>query len=258
MKQEKVDVVIPTYNQTHLLLEAVNSCMEQTWPVNKIIIVDDGSDEGVRKWIAERFAENSRINLIFSDHTGLPALGRQRGVSVSRAEWIAFLDADDTWHPMKIELQLELAEEKQLNFIYTNASVVIDDKEGSSLLKHLPKRLNFLKLARTNWVINSSVLVRRRVLDQVGYATSNRVRGAEDYATWLRVACYTQMKGIDENLTKYRILENSLSKSEAFDPGIYAYVDFLLWTKTRKDIWKLKLRFMRIIVLMRVIYQYGI
>jgi teichuronic acid biosynthesis glycosyltransferase TuaG len=258
MKQEKVDVVIPTYNQTNLLLEAVTSCMEQTCPVNKIIIVDDGSDEEVRNWITETFAENPRINLVFKDHTGLPSIGREEGVSHSQAEWIAFLDADDTWHPKKIELQLIFAANKKVDFVYTNASIFKDGEEDSSLFKHLPKRLNFFKLARTNWVINSSVMIRRRSLNQVGYATSNRVRGAEDYATWLRVVCYTEMRGIDENLTRYRILENSLSKSEKFDPGVYAYIDFLLWTKTRTDIWVSKLRFMRVLVLLRVIYQYGI
>ena len=258
MKPEKIDVVIPTYNQTDLLLEAVNSCNEQTWPVNKIFIVDDGSDERVKKWLVDTFSDSGHIKLIFNDHTGLPALGRALGVSHSQAEWIAYLDADDTWHPMKIELQMKLAIEKEVDFIYTNASTVIDGAEGASLFNYLPKRLNFLNLARTNWVVNSSVLIRRRTLEQVGYATSKRVRGAEDYATWLRVACYSRMMGIDKNLTRYRILENSLSRSETFDPRVYAYVDFLLWTKTRTDIRQSRLKMMRFLVLLRVIHQYGI
>jgi glycosyltransferase involved in cell wall biosynthesis len=226
---ESIDVVIPTFNETDNLLVAVLSCKAQTHPINRIIIVDDGSDEFTKRWLEEKFLDDPQIELVLNSHSGLPSTGRQIGISRSSAEWIAFLDADDSWIPTKIALQLETAKKENWDFVCTNASILSNADTNIYLLPKIPREISFKNLVGTNYVINSSVIVRRKLLIRVGYATSPRVRAVEDYATWLRVATIAKLGSIDAPLTRYRISPNSIRSKDQSDPRVHAFADFLLW-----------------------------
>ena len=159
MKQNLlIDVVIPTYNQTTLLLKAINSCKQQTYQLNRIWVIDDGSNSEVVAWLEELFHSDEQVEIVLMEHTGLPGAARELGLTKSTAEWIAFLDADDFWHDEKIERQVEVIISKQAKFVYTNAMSVFDDEETEPLFESLPKLLKFRELVRTNWIVNSSVL----------------------------------------------------------------------------------------------------
>lgn len=88
-------VVVPTYNRATLVRRAVESVLEQSVPPREIIVVDDGSTDDTRE-VLESFGE--RIRYVRQDNAGCSA-ARNRGVRESDAEWIAFLDSDDTWAP---------------------------------------------------------------------------------------------------------------------------------------------------------------
>ena len=267
---QTVDVVIPTYENYKMLTEAINSCKNQSYPISQIIIVDDGSGESIRKSLYEEYENDPLVKLIFSPHSGLPGVARAIGIQNSTAGWIAFLDSDDTWEPSKIELQLNLATKSKASLIYTNAKVFGEKGEGGNLLTHLPTNLSFRQLVTSNLIINSSVLVRREVFSKsLTYATSLRVRAAEDYATWLRVKTNHKFAGIDLPLTNYRISETSIRKENDHDPRIYALADFIMWTLwqssdalstfrlLRKTIIYSKFRLLRRIVLKEMRRSYG-
>jgi len=229
--KETVDVVIPTYENYEMLKEAVNSCKNQTHPLNRIIIVDDGSSESIRKSLEIEYRDDHSVELIFVPHTGLPGVARAVGIQNSTAEWVAFLDSDDSWEQSKIEVQLKIAAQSQASLIYTNARVFGKNEEAGNLLPHLPTSLKFRQLAKTNMIINSSVLVKRNVFtESLNYATSLRVRAAEDYATWLRIKTKYKFAGVDLPLTNYRISETSIRKENNHDPRIYALADFVMWS----------------------------
>lgn len=228
---QTVDVIIPTYENCKMLIEAVNSCKNQSHPISQIIIVDDGSSESIRKSLEQEYENDLAVKLIFAPHSGLPGVARAIGIENSTAEWIAFLDSDDTFEPSKIELQLNLAAKSKASLIHTNAKVFGEKGEGGNLLPHLPASLSFRELAKSNLIINSSVLVRRQVFSKsLTYATSLRVRAAEDYATWLRIKSKYNFAGIDLPLTNYRISETSIRRENDHDPRIYALADFIMWT----------------------------
>ena len=234
---QTVDVVIPTYENCKMLTEAVNSCKKQSHPVSQIIVVDDGSSESIRKTLEQEYENDPIVKLIFVPHSGLPGVARDIGIQNSTASWIAFLDSDDTWEPSKIELQLNLASKSQASLIYTNAKVFGEKSEGGNLLTHLPTNLTFRQLVKSNLIVNSSVLVRREVFNKsLTYATSLRVRAAEDYATWLRVRSKHKFAGIDSPLTNYRISETSIRKENDHDPRIYALADFVMWTMQQNSV----------------------
>ncbi len=95
-----VSVVIPAYNSQEFIGEAICSVLAQTLRVSEIIVVDDGSSDRTAE-----LAEQSGAFVIRQDHGGI-SVARNAGIRAAKHEWIAFLDADDTWEPQKIEYQL--------------------------------------------------------------------------------------------------------------------------------------------------------
>ena len=229
---EKVDVVIPTYQEKERLLSAVKSVENQDFPVNKIFVVDDGSDQETVAFLESNLAKNPSITLIKLEHSGLPGLCRRVGVENSNADWIAFLDADDEWIPSKTSMQLQHAREASAALICSNAWSV----EGNKVSKFFSNPAIFLRpitprLASRNLIINSSVMVRRQALAQIGiYCDSMDVRGVEDYATWLRVSTIGKIVGLGEPLLYYRVSPDGLSKNSN-GTQLTALTNFLRWSK---------------------------
>jgi glycosyltransferase involved in cell wall biosynthesis len=101
-----VAVVIPCYNASRVIGRALASVMEQSDPPREIVVVDDGSDDcAVTQAIVAGMHGKIPIEMISLRVNRGASVARNRGVARSRAEYIAFLDADDVWHPRKIELQ---------------------------------------------------------------------------------------------------------------------------------------------------------
>lgn len=109
MTPNLVSVIIPTYNRSQLLVEAVESCLNQTYSNIEIIIIDDGSLDNTEKQI-NYFLQNdwSNKNFIYikQNNAGASA-ARNLGIKESKGEYIQFLDSDDLLFPGKIEQQLK-------------------------------------------------------------------------------------------------------------------------------------------------------
>lgn len=251
----EVDVVIPSFNQTTLLYAAVSSCKQQTFQINKIIIVDDGSIPEVSKDNRKTFQGDEQVLYIENVHTGLPGISRRMGIEAVTSKWVAFLDSDDLWAPNKIERQLDLASRTNADLIYTNATN-FGQIEGV-FHQEMPTSLQFNQLVRTNYIINSSVLVKREMLIRVGYADSPRLRAVEDYATWLRIAAVGKLVGLDESLTSYRVADGTIRSQDIEDPRIHALADFLMWSQSADMIPLRELRKFKKSVVKMIERQYG-
>src|SRR5689334_19281127 len=117
----RTSVVIPAYNYGRYLGRAIDSALAQTRPVDEIIVVDDGSTDNTRE-VAESFGE--RIIYVYQKNKGLSA-ARNTGIRKATGDWVAFLDADDWWHPDKIKRQLEAAsKDPEIGLVYTASWVV--------------------------------------------------------------------------------------------------------------------------------------
>jgi len=103
----KVTVVVPTYNYGRFVCEAIDSILCQTYRDFEIVVVDDGSTDDTRERL-RRYG--SQIRYIHQANRGSSA-ARNTGIREARGEYVALLDADDTWTPNKLETQLHFAEE---------------------------------------------------------------------------------------------------------------------------------------------------
>ena len=98
----KISAVIPAYNSAAFISDALASIRHQTFPVDEIIVVDDGSTDNIEEVVR---SIDPGIVYITQKNQG-PSAARNRGIEAATGDWIAFLDADDQWTPHKIKNQL--------------------------------------------------------------------------------------------------------------------------------------------------------
>lgn len=101
-----VSILIPAYNAERWIVETIKSALRQTWPNKEIIVVDDGSTDQTLA-VARRFESNG-VRVITTSNQGAAA-ARNRAFSLSRGDYIQWLDADDLISPEKITSQMRAA-----------------------------------------------------------------------------------------------------------------------------------------------------
>ncbi|MEP7313397.1 MAG: glycosyltransferase family A protein [Pseudomonadota bacterium] len=101
-----ISCIVPVYNGARFLAEALDSILAQTLPPTEIIVVDDGSTDTTAD-VAKRYA--ARVTYVHQANAG-PGSARNHGIGLASGDYFAFLDADDLWHPEKLERQLRALE----------------------------------------------------------------------------------------------------------------------------------------------------
>lgn len=103
MRRPLISCIVPTFNGERYLAEALDSILAQTYTPLDIVVADDGSTDGTRDVVA-RYGHLVRF---VSQKTTGPAATRNLGFRLSMGTFVAFLDADDLWHPDKLAVQME-------------------------------------------------------------------------------------------------------------------------------------------------------
>lgn len=188
-----VSTIIPTYNRAHIICEAVDSALAQTYRHIEVIVVDDGSKDDTLELLK---GYGDRIRVI-SQANGGPAAARNRGIAVSRGELVAFLDSDDIWLPEKIKQQVILLERAGASVPCCLCNILMKWKSGDrasfdiALLKPSAEEGLWLNvdevLATRSVLFNQGIIIRREVLDKIGGFDEN-IRYLEDYEFPLRLS----------------------------------------------------------------------
>jgi glycosyltransferase involved in cell wall biosynthesis len=183
-------IIIPTYNRSSKLKNALDSVLSQTFSNFEILIMDDGSVDDTPKIIAEY--KDNRIIYQWDLNSGGPSHPRNRGLSISKGEWICFLDSDDWWKKDKLEVCSKMLNDK-VDLLYHDLEII--DKTGGKVKNKISKgrilNKNIIQdlLINGNAINNSSVIIRKTVFDQIGLINeSKEMIASEDLNTWLRIA----------------------------------------------------------------------
>jgi glycosyltransferase involved in cell wall biosynthesis len=194
MKIPLTSVIIPLFNKEKEVLRAVNSVLKQTVQDFEIIIVNDGStDKGPE--IVKSISDH-RVKVLDQPTSGVSA-ARNRGIAFSRAELIAFLDADDEWDSSFLEQIKKLrecfrsSEVFATNYFFCKGS----NYRRPAILRGLPQGfsegilLDYFKIASQSdpplWT--SAVAVTKKALQSIGGFPVG-VASGEDLLTWARLA----------------------------------------------------------------------
>lgn len=205
----KVSVIIPTYNRGNQLRICLKSLQQQTFKNFEVIVCDDGSVDNTPDVINE-FKDLLDLKYIQDANFGGPARPRNNGIKIAKGEIIAFLDSDDWWYPNKLEASLEYLPEYDL--VHHDLDIYMNTEKSEGVAKGRDLKGNFAKdlIVNGNGVVNSSVLIKRSIVDIVGEITEDkRLIAVEDFDYWIRVAKVTnKFKYINKSLGAYWVGEN--------------------------------------------------
>jgi glycosyltransferase involved in cell wall biosynthesis len=196
MKSSSVDisVVIPCFNCEETLERAVESVCGQTVLPREIILVDDCSNEATRIEM-QRLSQiytSPRVLLFYSEVNRGAAAARNRGWSESSGEYIAFLDADDSWHPQKLELQAQVVKENKPNLVGCSFAVCNDTVPDVNQVSDFEvSEVKPVTLLLKNILPTPGVILRANL----PFRFDPEKRYSEDYKLWLEIclkagACY--------------------------------------------------------------------
>lgn len=216
----RFSVIIPTYQCAAFIGGAIDSVLAQTLPAAEILVIDDGSADNTIEVVA---AYGDKVRYVRQANAG-PAAARNRGISLAGGDFVAFLDADDVWHPSKLRRQGELIElAPQAGVVFSNW--LIRDDQGRVVYEgfdnpdeHLhPRRLHNRALGKGLFLIEddpfavlldtfilhtNTLAVRRDLLGNVRY--DERFNWGEDWLFCLDLARGTKFAFVDEPLAEYR------------------------------------------------------
>jgi glycosyltransferase involved in cell wall biosynthesis len=169
-----VSAIIPTYNRANIVCEAVESVLQQTYANIEVIVVDDGSTDDTQ---ARLRSYGNKIRVL-TQHNAGPSAARNRGISVSRGELIAFLDSDDIWLSAKLERQVALLQKAGssvpcclCNITMRWAQKEVASFETASLHPGMDEGvwINVDEIVATRFVLlNQGIVIRREVLERIG------------------------------------------------------------------------------------------
>lgn len=212
-----VSVIIPAYNAEATLDRTLRSVRSQTHRTLEIIVVDDGSTDGTPALANAHAQADARVRVLQQANSGVAA-ARNTGWQSACSDLLAFVDADDTWAPSKIEQQIAAltAGGEKFGLVYTGFAV-IDANDRIEYEVRLHDQGDVMeRMCRGNLVGHGSgVLVRREaVIAAEGFDPGLRAAGAqgcEDYLFYLRVAEKWHFAVVPEPLVGYRKLPDSMS-----------------------------------------------
>jgi glycosyltransferase involved in cell wall biosynthesis len=216
--QELVTVLVPAFNAAATIDETLLSVRAQTHAALEIIVVDDGSTDATAAIVEQHVRADRRIILIRQPNNGVAA-ARNTAIAAGKSAFIAPIDADDLWHPMKIEKQLAAmhAGGPNVGLVYTWSAILDEHSRVTQFAGRYHQEGDVLRsLCEFNMVGNgSSPLMRAEAVRQVGGYDSSLVgrgaQGCEDWALYLAIAERFEFALVREYLTGYRRLPTSMS-----------------------------------------------
>src|SRR5215472_280019 len=209
-KVELVSIIIPCFRQAHLLGEAIESVLSQSYPDFEIVVVDDGSPDDPLQ-VVRRY---SSVRYLRQNNRGLPA-ARNRGIEASTGEYLIFLDADDRLLPNHLQANLKAFQE------HPDAGFVCGDYRwfGAEGTWHVhdcrPSPDHYATLLRRNFIGPPHVVMfKRQIIEKVGGFREDLV-SSEDQELYLRIARAYPIYCHHEVIAEYR--RHDAQMSQKFD-----------------------------------------
>ena len=211
MSKVLVSVCMPAHNAAKTILPAVESALAQDVPL-EVVIIDDASTDNTAALIRETYEGRENVRLI-SNETNLGAAeSRNKAVREATGEYVAFLDADDSWAEGKLKKQLVRLKKTGASLCCTGRELITPEGEHTGRTIGVMPKITYKRLLTSNYINCSSVLISREIALEF---PMEHEECHEDYLTWLRILeKHGPAAGIDEPLLYYRLTNTGKSGSK--------------------------------------------
>lgn len=203
-----VSVIIPTYNRPEMLRLTLESVRNQTFSDYEVLVIDDGTPNELNVQLCEEFPKVSYFKI---ENSGGPAKPRNFGIQKASGTYLAFLDDDDLWMPQKLEKQVMiLNSHADFGIVHTPCNVIDIKGNKTSEIIGKPRNIDLKhgdvsKRMIGDWTLmTSSVMIRKDVLNKVGYFNEKMPQAGEDTEFWTRSSFLIKFYYLDEPLVYYR------------------------------------------------------
>ena len=216
MHMKQISVIIPTYNRELSIVKSVESVLNQTYPVQEVIVVDDGSKDNTEEVV--RQIKDGRVKYYKTPENHGAGAARNYGVKQARCEWIAFHDSDDEWLPGKLEKQVAYIEGyPEVGLVYTAFTICVDSQEYifpqqfSTGSKEYEGDL-LRKLLIRNTVSTQTILMRKQIFEEMN-GFDEDMNALEDWEFAIRVAIKYSIGFVSEPCVRVSTNGNRMSSS---------------------------------------------
>lgn len=210
-----ISIITPSYNSSSYIYQAYNSLISQSYKNWEWLITDDCSSDHTYDILKKIASKDERVKVFRNIENSGAAVSRNNSIKEASGDYIAFIDSDDCWLPLKLETQLKIMLAKKLDFSFTAFEMI--DSDNNRLCKIVdskqPCALTYNDMLRKKATLGcSTVMLCRLSFDDLSMPL---IRTGQDYGLWLKLL----RKGgtaypINDVLTYYRILPNSISRNK--------------------------------------------
>ncbi|MBS1597817.1 MAG: glycosyltransferase family 2 protein [Bacteroidetes bacterium] len=214
-----VSIILPTFNRASLVMESIQSVLEQSYRDFELIIIDDGSADDTKARINS--IQDDRIRYYWFPHSGYTGRLKNFALQQAQGELIAFIDSDDMWKPGKLEQQVSLLNENpSIGFSITDvttfkADIILIDH--SYQLQHTIQCTNIFEQMKENrfLVYPSTLILRKSCFETTGYFDESMLSG--DFHFNMRLAYHFDAGIIYETMLWRRVHDSNMSEQIPFE-----------------------------------------
>lgn len=212
-----ISVIMPTYNMSQYVKEAIDSILNQTFRNFELIVVNDASTDQSQD-IIDSYS-NQKLVLVKNEHNLGNYPARNRALLIAKGKYICVMDADDIAYPNRLEIQFKYMEKHSDVLACGSQSTYI----GSNL--SLPKPLNYedikLQLLDNNRFIHSSLIIRTDIMKELGGYNEEYIYSS-DYDLICRIALRGKIVNLPDVLMQYRIHKSQISNKHRLEQIVFA------------------------------------
>jgi glycosyltransferase involved in cell wall biosynthesis len=212
----RVSVIIPVYNGSRTIAEALDSVFSQTFDAYEVIVINDASQDHPVELLE---SYGSRIKLVSLMENRGQSAARNLGASLAQGEYLAFLDQDDVWYPRKLERQVGILDQHpEVGLVYSDLDEVDEEGHYKTLAVHRfyamghPKPSLVTIVVDDLFILPSTVVCRKCLFEKVGGFDEHLI-GYEDDDLWIRMWPVCRFAYLPEALAKWRVHRASTSES---------------------------------------------
>jgi len=219
MKPSLISCIVPVFNGERYLRETLNSILEQTYRPSEIVVADDGSTDGTPKVVAEY---NETVSYLWQPNAG-PAAARNLGLSAAQGEFVAFLDADDLWHPEKLARQMARFHARpELDFCITH----VQNFWIPELVEEKKQFRNHRRSKPLPGYVTHTLLARRTLFEKIGQFNT-ALRHCDDTEWFLRAMEHGAVMELLPDVLVYRRLHHSNLSRRHSSASVDEYLRFV-------------------------------